>query len=275
MYFIVLYSCRYRFLGPGTKLEKRLKRGDRPVNELDKAALEHDIFYTKHRDRKTREIGDKILQKKAWKRVISSDAGLGERAAALITTGAMRIKRTLGMGLKAAKKRKTITIKKSVKKRKTITIKKRRLPAAKIKSKGKQLSTFKKVVRKADKYIKKAGNSVDVINAIALALNIILRELNHMKTRANKITIPAKIPIPKSGGALPIIPIVAGMSLLSGAATSVASIAKAVENVISARKSILTGQSNTKQIGNGLYLAPYESAKKKSGRGLYLASSKN
>ena len=34
-------------MGPGTKLAKRLKRGDAGVNRLDKIAKQHDIDYSK------------------------------------------------------------------------------------------------------------------------------------------------------------------------------------------------------------------------------------
>ena len=37
----------YQYLEPGTKLEKRLKRGDPGINRLDKIAKQHDIDYAK------------------------------------------------------------------------------------------------------------------------------------------------------------------------------------------------------------------------------------
>ena len=37
----------YAYAGPGTHLEKRLKRGDRGVNRLDEMAKIHDIDYSK------------------------------------------------------------------------------------------------------------------------------------------------------------------------------------------------------------------------------------
>lgn len=48
----------------------------------------------------SRHAADKVLQEEAWKRVKSSDAGLGERAAALLVSGVMKAKRSLGMGMK-------------------------------------------------------------------------------------------------------------------------------------------------------------------------------
>ena len=37
----------YQYMGPGTKLKKRLKRGDPAVNRLDKIAKKHDIDYSR------------------------------------------------------------------------------------------------------------------------------------------------------------------------------------------------------------------------------------
>ena len=37
----------YQYMGPGTKLEKRLKRGDPGINRLDRIAKQHDIDYSK------------------------------------------------------------------------------------------------------------------------------------------------------------------------------------------------------------------------------------
>ena len=35
----------YQYMGPGTKLDERLKRGDPGINRLDKIAKQHDIDY--------------------------------------------------------------------------------------------------------------------------------------------------------------------------------------------------------------------------------------
>ena len=39
----------YRYVGPGTKLKERLKRGDPGINRLDRIAKKHDIAYSKAR----------------------------------------------------------------------------------------------------------------------------------------------------------------------------------------------------------------------------------
>ncbi|KAG5870857.1 hypothetical protein JTB14_029974 [Gonioctena quinquepunctata] len=45
-----LHQPDKNYLGSSTKLDKRLVRGDKPVDELDEAAMEHDIFYGDHKN---------------------------------------------------------------------------------------------------------------------------------------------------------------------------------------------------------------------------------
>jgi len=40
----------YQYMGPGTHLVKRLKRGDPGINRLDKIAKQHDIDYSQARN---------------------------------------------------------------------------------------------------------------------------------------------------------------------------------------------------------------------------------
>lgn len=88
----------YQYCGPGTKLQKRLSRGDPGINILDKACKQHDIAYSRYSDNLNRSIADRALAEKAWQRVKSSDASIGERAAALAVTAAMKAKTTFGGG---------------------------------------------------------------------------------------------------------------------------------------------------------------------------------
>lgn len=94
----------YQFCGPGTKLKQRLLRGDRGINKLDQACREHDIAYSKFTDSAHRSVADKILAEKAWNRVKSSDASVGERAAALAVTTAMKAKTAIGGGRRRRRK---------------------------------------------------------------------------------------------------------------------------------------------------------------------------
>lgn len=88
----------YRFCGPGTKLEKRLTRGDQGINKLDEACKEHDIAYSKSDNIVDRHKADNILEHRAWNRVKSKDASLGEKSAAWFITNAMKTKQKFGMG---------------------------------------------------------------------------------------------------------------------------------------------------------------------------------
>lgn len=51
----------YQYLGPGTKLEKRLKRGDPGINRLDRIAKQHDIDYSKARNLRDKWKADKVM----------------------------------------------------------------------------------------------------------------------------------------------------------------------------------------------------------------------
>ena len=88
----------YQYCGPGTKLGKRIARGDLGINKLDKACKEHDIAYSNSSDSARRKIADNILAGKAWERVKSLDANAGERAAALTVAAAMKAKTAIGGG---------------------------------------------------------------------------------------------------------------------------------------------------------------------------------
>ena len=53
----------YQYLGPGTKLDKRLKRGDPGKNRLDRIAKQHDIDYSKARNIRDKWIADEKMVK--------------------------------------------------------------------------------------------------------------------------------------------------------------------------------------------------------------------
>jgi hypothetical protein len=120
---IELHIPGYQFCGPGTRLAKRLARGDRGINTLDAACREHDIAYSRSKDLTERHAADRILAEKAGERVVARDSTLGERAAAAAVWTAMKTKTKLGMGLRGTKTTKT--------KKKRTAKKKRILPVAK------------------------------------------------------------------------------------------------------------------------------------------------
>lgn len=107
-----LHIPGYQFCGPGTRLKKRLARGDTGVNPLDAACREHDIAYSKSNELVDRHAADDILAASARKRITARDSTLGERAAAAAIWAAMKAKTKIGMGMNAkTRKRKTTTTK--------------------------------------------------------------------------------------------------------------------------------------------------------------------
>ena len=51
------------YLGPGTRLKERLRRGDRGVNRLDELAKIHDIDYSKAKSLKDKwKADDKMIR---------------------------------------------------------------------------------------------------------------------------------------------------------------------------------------------------------------------
>lgn len=102
----------YQYCGPGTKLEKRLKRGDPGINPLDAACKDHDVAYAHSSETADRVIADKRLAERAWQRVLAKDSSAGEKATAWAVTNVMKAKAKLGGGsgvrrrrMKATRKR--------------------------------------------------------------------------------------------------------------------------------------------------------------------------
>ena len=51
----------YQYMGPGTKLAKRLKRGDPGINRLNRLAKQHDIDYSKAKSLADKHIADRKM----------------------------------------------------------------------------------------------------------------------------------------------------------------------------------------------------------------------
>ena len=79
----------YRYCGAGTNLERRLERGDAPINKLDEACRDHDVAYSLHTSENDLSIADRELACKAWDLLNSEDAGRMEKAAAFVVASAM------------------------------------------------------------------------------------------------------------------------------------------------------------------------------------------
>lgn len=96
-----LHLPGYQFCGPGTKLEKRLQRGDRGINKLDEACMYHDIAYNNNSDINVRHKADLELLNMAKQRLNSRDARKGEKVASWIVKNAMKAKLKTGVGVRS------------------------------------------------------------------------------------------------------------------------------------------------------------------------------
>ncbi|CAI6355737.1 unnamed protein product [Macrosiphum euphorbiae] len=90
----------YQYCGPGTKLKKRLDRGDKGINPLDAACRDHDIVYATSKNLDDRHKADKVLENRAWERFKAKDTPRKEKLVAYAVTNAMKAKRKIGMGCK-------------------------------------------------------------------------------------------------------------------------------------------------------------------------------
>lgn len=230
-----LHLPGYNFCGPGTKLEQRIARGDKGINLLDEACKEHDIAYSQTNDIKRRHIADKVLLQKALARLKSKDTSFGERTAALAISGAMKMKTKFGMGLKRRK------------------------------SNGRSISLSQAISRARKAVLGKKFRNLN--STIRTALTAV-RKSGRVKPPKKRI-----IPVPKTGGLLPLIPLFAGLSALGALGGGAAGIAKAVGDAKAAQKTLEESKRHNQAMeaiavgkkGSGLYLKPY-----KSGCGLYL-----
>lgn len=228
-----LHLPGYSYCGPGTRLAKRLARGDQPKNKLDSYCRDHDIEYAKSGDLKHRHQADQILENRAWSRVKAGDSSFGEKTSAWLVTNAMKIKRKMGAGDR------------------------------------KPLSS---VVTKLKKQLKHTGAG-DVSKKKTLSKLLKAARVTVKKIGRKRINVPRVIPLPKTGGILPLIPIFAGLSALGALSGGAAGIAKAVNDFQSAKDKLKEAQRHNETMeaialgkkGNGLYLKKY-----KSGYGLFL-----
>lgn len=225
-----LHLPGYNYCGPGTKLQKRLLRGDRGINKLDEACMHHDIAYQNHTDLPNRHKADLQLLNMAKQRLRSKDAGKGEKLSSWLVSKVMKAKIKSGAGIK----------------------------------------TFNSFVSKIRSKIRKLKHmdSKALINAAYLAARKIF-------PCVQKVRVPRVIPIPKTGGVLPLIPIFAGLSALGSLAGGAAGIAKTVNDYKTAQKKIQETERHNKTmealaIGRGLYIKPH-----KNGKGLFIDSTKN
>ena len=247
---VELHLPGYQYCGPGTKLQKRLARGDPGINLLDQACKQHDISYSKFENTSERHKADKVLAEEAWKRVTSKDAGISERANAMIVTNLMKAKVKLGMG--CSKSEKTNNSKKI---------------------KSKNVITFNKTIKNLGRTLqKKKPHNLE--KAIKVALSAAKKTIQN---NGKNIKTPRVISVPKIGGVIPfLVPLFAGLSALGALSGGVTGIAKAINDANNAKKELDEKKRHNKRmeaisVGNGLHLKPY-----RKGLGLYLSpQSKN
>lgn len=225
-----LHIPGYQFCGPGTRLQKRIARGERGINKLDNACMYHDIAYDNSKSLQDRHKADIQLINMAKQRLNSKDATKGEKIASWLVKNAMKTKVKLGGGVR----------------------------------------NFKGLIRKMKSQLKKykPKSNKEAIKLMYLAAKKIIPKNCAMK-------LPRVIPIPKTGGILPLIPIFAGLSALGSLAGGAAGIAKAVNSYQSAKNDLQESVRHNKMmesiaLGKGLYIKPY-----KKGKGLCIKSSKN
>jgi Phospholipase A2-like domain len=248
---VELHFPGFNYCGPGTKLQKRLNRGDVGVNPLDEACKQHDIVYANKSDKESREEADKRLEEEAWERVKAKDAKWGEKAAAWVTTNMIKAKRKLSGGCISCNdgccdrdRAAGTTERKRQRKGGVIEFRNRDMLAA---TKSGRAKGGKTGLRK-----RKTQRRVAV------------RKADNTQFRV--------IPIPKRGGLLPALPaILAGLAAVGAVANTTSSIANAVKNINEARKSFTKDSDATKsvKVGKGLYLRPY-----KAGLGLFFTEPK-
>jgi hypothetical protein len=236
-----LHIPGYNFCGPNTKLKERLARGDTGINPLDNACLDHDIVYSKTRDADERRIADNILAEKAWKRVKSSDASIGEKLSSMLVTGAMKAKVMTGGAMKNS----------PTKKRKVV--KKTRVNKGK-KSSKKSTQLLIQAAKKSVQKAKKTANKTPRIIPIPKTGGIL------------PFLIPLFAGLSATGA------LAGGAAAVAKAVNAAKSAGKTLEEMKKhneTMEAIALGKTRVKK-GKGFYLRPY-----KNGYGIAIKKSKN
>ncbi|HLR72489.1 MAG TPA: hypothetical protein VK085_13795 [Pseudogracilibacillus sp.] len=294
---VELHIPGYNYCGPGTKLEKRLARGDKGINKLDEACKEHDISYNKFKDIENRHKADNILYEKAKQRLRSSDSSLGEKAAALGVAGVMKAKVKLGMGCKTLSRKRKRAHKKrgrGLKFRKTTKrcISKKRKIGKGLKRKGCKRGkglTFKRCVNtnkktgKALKFgdlVKKARSALrkakfmNTQDAVKYAMAAVKKHKGKQKVKPDRVM---KIPIKKGGFIGILTGILSALGALGALGGGAATVVRTINEAKAAKEQLKEHQRHNQTMeaialgkkGSGLFLKPY-----KTGLGLFLGPSK-
>ncbi len=120
---------------------------------------------------------------------------------------------------------------------------------------------FKAAIKAAKNLLKK---NINEKNLMKLTKKCVAAAKKIFRKNGKKTRVPRVIPIPKTGGMLPLIPIFAGLSALGALTGGIANVVKTVSEL---------NRNEPSHLGRGLYLAPNKggSYKIEKGKGLYLA----
>jgi len=161
-------------------------------------------------------VADSILEERAWNRVNAKDADYKEKAAAWLVTTGMKAKLKIGSGCGF----------------------------------GNIVGVCKKALKKSIKTFPVTQNMGKLIKSTVCVAR------KHVKasksTRSKKNKLPHVIKVPKSGGSLALIPILAGLSALG-------TLAGGVSNIVKTIRSIRSNGGSPIQLGKGVYLNPHKS----------------
>ena len=91
-----LHIPGYSYCGPGTKLDKRLKRGDKPINWVDEVCMKHDIAYSNSSNQNDIKEADKKMLSELES--IESPT-LSEKIGKTIAKTGIKAKMLLGSGI--------------------------------------------------------------------------------------------------------------------------------------------------------------------------------
>lgn len=237
-----LHFPGYNYCGPGTKLVKKLLQKERGINLLDEYCKEHDLAYSKSSSLSDRHMADIKLMKMARKRTQDSNAGAGEKIAAHLVNKAMLTKIVNGYGLRNKKKENKVSVK----------------------SGGNVKKHLKKIVSHTKKHLQRLKPKCKKM-AIELAVAAAKEAM-----KDSDVKLPRMIPIPKTGGVLPLIPIFAGLSAAGSLAGGAAAITKAINAFKAAKKRLAEIKRHNEKmetlfIGKGLEVRPHN-----DGLGIYI-----
>lgn len=135
-----------------------------------------------------------------------------------------------------------------------------------MKKRNKKFPTFHQIVQTSKKIIEKKKP-----NTLRKSIQIALQAAKKQSAQDKKnIVKPRIIPVPKTGGLLPLIPIFAGLSALGALAGGASGVAKAVIAAKDAKNQLKESKRHNQTMesigmGHGMYLKQH-----KTGLGLFL-----